>query len=178
MYNITKKDEITKEIKKYLYAVSEAESPEIVRVGIDGYYDSETAQAIQLFQKSRGLEVTGTVNYATFNALYAEYHALELLEEMSDSILEANFPLSRGDYGEDVRALHLLINQLRKTYREISDVGTGSYYSSKTEKAIKALRKVFMMPESADTDKILYDRMKTELNAQKRNTLTNDLKGS
>ena len=177
MYNIADKNEVIREIKKYLYAISTNTYPEIGRTTIDGFYDKETADSVRRFQEIKNLGADGIVDYLTFLALYAEYKSIIDKENTKDYIVEdSGLPIVFGDLSEDVRALHILINQLRNVHKEIASVGTGSYYSKRTEAAVRELRKIFGMQDGVGVDAILFNRMIAELDAHKRNMKTDDLK--
>ena len=77
-------------------------------------------------------------------------------------------PLKENDQNEDVRALHIMINELRKTYREITSVGNGAYFTRRTADAIEQLRVIFGMDKSRQLDKALYRRMLEEIDSRKR----------
>ena len=166
-YSIKDRGTAIKEIKKYLYLISENMYKEIPRNTIDEIYDSETKKAVLKYQEIKGIASTGWVDLETFDSLYADY--LLLLEDIDadDYILSNGFPLKKGMISEDVRLIHLMINELRKTYQNVDYVGTGNYYSAETEKAVMYLRKLFGLEDGKDLDKRLYFRMKKELRSRK-----------
>ena len=61
-----------REIQRYLRTIAN-DSQQINRVGIDGIFGSETANAVGEFQKMQNLKITNTVNEPTFNALLSEF---------------------------------------------------------------------------------------------------------
>ena len=169
MYNITNKSDAVKEIKRLLFGVSQKLYPSIPRTTIDGIYDEETRKAISAFQAINGLNSSGETDLATFTALYDDFKAVENEFYGRDYIISADgFPLCRGDMSEDVRALHIIINELAKTYRELENVGTGSYYSRKTQRAVSYLQRIFMLEESGELDRHLYERMLKEIDSVRR----------
>lgn len=169
MYNISDKSAAVREIKKYLLIISENLHPQIPRTTVDGFYDEETKAAVTEFQKIYGIDPVGTVDYETFTKIYEIYSDILFdIIEWGYVIEDGGFPLSLGDYSEDVRALHMLIGELGKTYSDLPKVGTGSYYSEKTENAANELRRIFMMPVASGVDKALFVRIKKELRARRR----------
>lgn len=168
MYNIANKTEAIREIKKYLFVISEFVYPEIERNTIDGIYDNRTRASVAKYQQIKGLSSTGEVDYATFEALYDDFDNARDDFYIRDYVIEERgFPIVRGDISEDVRAIHLLINELAKTYTSVDDVGTGNYFSARTENAIKAFQTLFMMEETGAVDKFLFKRLKRELAARR-----------
>ena len=177
MYDITDIKEITKEIKKYLYKISTTTYPEIKRGTVDGIYDTETEESVKRFQEIKGLPKTGVVDYRTFIAISDEYDDIMLYESLPDSIVEyQSFPMLYGDTSEDVRLLNMMINELSKTYRELNEVGTGSFYSKRTKAAIERLEEIFGLDKTGITDARLFHRIKEEMKSIKRNRKTDDLK--
>ena len=166
-YSINDRGSAVKEIKKYLYLISENMYKDIPRNTIDEIFDSETKAAVIKYQEIKGIEATGTVDLETFDRLCSDY--LLLLEDINtdDYILSNGFPLKQGMINEDVRLVHLMINELRKTYQNIDYVGTGNYYSAETEKAVLYLRNQFGLEDGEGVDKRLYYRLKKELRARK-----------
>ena len=169
MYNITDKSDAVKEIKRLLFGVSQKLHPNIPRTTIDGIYDEETREAIKEFQRIKGLAESGETDLATFTSLYDDFKIAKAEFYGRDYIVSGDgFPLQRGDMSEDVRTLHIIINELAKTYRDLENVGTGSYYSRKTQRAISNLRRIFMLEDGEELDRRLFERMLTELDAIRR----------
>ncbi len=169
MYHQTDKKSAIKEIQTYLYVLSDRKYKEIPRVPIDGIFDKESEAAVIEFQKIKLFSETGIVDYETFTALYEDY--LAVTEDLSTNNYifgDSVFPISENDQNEDVRALHVMINELRKTYPQITDVGSGAYFSKRTGDAIEDLRTLFMLPKSRKLDKALYQRMTDEIESRKR----------
>lgn len=169
MYHITDKKSAVKEIQKYLYVISDTAYPEIPRVPIDGDFDDETRISVEKFQQIMGIEVTGSVNSETFELLYKEYLAVIEEKNTVDSIIgDDDFPLEIGSHSEDVRALHIIINELKETYAEIAYVGTGAYYNQTTAEAVKGLREIYMLKPADYVDKEMYSRLQEDIKARRR----------
>ena len=169
MYSINDKKSAVKEIQKYLYKISDTTYPKIPRIPIDGDFDKETRAAVEKFQQIMGIEVTGIVNNETFALLYDEYLAVIADQNTDNSIIgDDTFPLMEGSHSEAVSALHLIINELGETYTELPSVGTGSFYNKTTSDAIKMLRKIYRLSPSEKVDKILYSRLREDLDARRR----------
>jgi peptidoglycan hydrolase-like protein with peptidoglycan-binding domain len=159
MYKSNDNNAAIREIKKYLYALNQSTYPSIRRTTVDGVYDDETRGAVMDFQALMALEQTGIVDYETFTLLYSEY-LIALESKKPDRITSGGeFPLSIGDMNEDVRLLHIYINELSRVYSSLGDVGTSSYYSSDTADAILTLSRIYMMEETNSTDRAMMDRI-------------------
>ena len=169
MYHITDKEAAVKEIQRYLYVISDTAYPEIPRIPIDGDFDGETRVAVEKFQQIMGIEITGKVNSETFRLLYEEYLAVTAEKSTDDSIIgDDNFPLEEGSHSEDVRALHIIINELKKTYTELPFVGTGAFYNRITAEAVRMLREIYMLAPGSSGDKKLHSRLKEDIDARRR----------
>ena len=169
MYRINDRQEAVREIKKYLYAVARRAYPEIGRTTIDGQYDEETRRSVKRFQKIMGLPDTGAVDIDTFSALYDVYRREKEDFYSKDYVIEeTEFPIGIGCKGENVRALHILINELAREHPEAADVGAGSFYSSHTAESVRAIERAYGLDESGAVDKALFSRMLKELEAIRR----------
>ncbi|MBO5908350.1 MAG: peptidoglycan-binding protein [Clostridia bacterium] len=169
MYQQNNKKAAVTEIQSYLFFLSDKKYPQIPRVPIDGVFDKETENAVIEFQKIMLLSPTGVVDFETFTKLYNEYESAMIDYNTENYIFgNSNLPLKENDQNEDVRALHVMVNRLRKTYPQINAVGTGSYFSTSTKNALKELRGIFYLPGLPILDKALYRRMKEEINARER----------
>ena len=167
MYQQTDKKSAIAEIQKYLYVLSDRKYKELPRVPIDGIYDDETRTAVRKFQEIKLFSPSGAVDFETFSALYKDYSEVVSDFYTTDYILgDGNLPLFETNQNEDVRALHLMINELRKSYPEIKEVGIGSYFSKRTGDAVEYLREIFLLPKSRKADKLFYSRILLEIKAQ------------
>lgn len=172
MYQQNDKRSAVREIQKYLYVLSDRKYETIPRIPIDGIFDEETKAAVIEYQKIKLLTESGIVDFETFTALYGDYLSVVDNFYTNDYIIgDSAFPLSENEQSEDVRALHLIINELRKSYPQIASVGTGSYFSKRTGDAIEALRELFIFPKSREVDKELYRRLISEINARNQSEI-------
>ena len=168
MYQQNNQSEAIKEIQTYLFFLSDKKYDSINRIPIDGVFDKETEQAVIAFQKETSIDPTGIVDYETFTTLYSEYvTAYEEFYEKAYIIGDGSLPLKENDQNEDVRALHIMINELQKSYPQISEVGSGSYFSSRTGDAIENIADLFSFQKTRVLDKALYTRIKEEIASRK-----------
>ena len=112
MYQQSDKTAAIKEIQEYLFFLSDKKYERIKRIPIDGVFDKETEDAVIAFQLATSLEPTGIVDYETFTTLYTEYvRVYEEYNEKGYIFGDGSFPLQENDQNEDVRALHVMINE-------------------------------------------------------------------
>ena len=167
MYIQSDKRSAVKEIQKYLFFLSDRKYEDIPRIPIDGIFDKETQAAVIKYQEIKSLTPSGIVDYETFTALYADYsEAIANSYAAEDIIIAKELPLDENDQSEAVRALHTMINELRKHYPQIEDVGSGTYFSKRTANAVEKLRELFILSSSRTVDIELYRRMVIELRAR------------
>ena len=143
---------------------------DVPRVAIDGIYGPETEAAVIAFQEIYGHSASGSVDRETFDSLYKVYSEAMIDIEASDYLItDEGFPIALGAQSNDVLAVHILINELGKTYTDIGYVNVKStYFSSDSQNAVMELQKIFNLPLTGTVDKLFFMRMRQELDAIKR----------
>ena len=68
-------------LQKYLRAISFADE-RVSRPPLDGIFDSATEESVRSFQESHQITPNGIVDRETWYAIYGEYKALALTEEL------------------------------------------------------------------------------------------------
>ena len=166
MYRLSDERSAIREIQRFLYVISDRVNQDIPRISIDGIYGSETREAVEIFQASYGIPISGTVDLNTFDTLYRLYSEETLKERLNDYVItDDGFPIKVGTQSNDVVAIHLLISELSKNYLGVDSVGNGSYFSENSKKATTALQNIFRMPMTGEVDAYLFERMKTEIDS-------------
>lgn len=166
MYSIDDKAAAIKEVQKFLSYISQGNDM-YPHITIDGYYDTETADAVKIFQSEHNIEQTGVVNRETFELLFREYTEYFEISESKKGVFDENiFPLRLGSSGNDVSNLNALISELSFYYRDLEAI-YGDFFGAKTLKNIKLLQLYFnMMPDGTVSIKMMK-RLKDEVNARK-----------
>ena len=170
MYELLNKPAAIKEVQKFLYVISDRVNNEVPRVTIDGIYGDETKNAVLIFQRLYNLEGDGTVDRITFDKMYILYKQARNNDMSSDYIITENgFPVKLGDQNNDVVYIHLLINELKKTYQDIQGVDIKSnYFSDVTKKAVEDLDQIILIDGNGEVDANFLLRMENELDALNR----------
>ena len=70
-------------LQEYLNYLAQYD-PALPSFPVTGYYGSRTQEAVNVFQRTRNLEVTGTVGAATWNAITEEYRDLYLGNQLRE----------------------------------------------------------------------------------------------
>lgn len=146
-------------LQKYLRAISFADE-QVLRPPLDGIFDSATEDAVRSFQASRGLNANGIVDRSTWEAIYNEYKALALAEELPF------FPSYPTDYtaklNEEsafVSIIQILLQELSSVYDAFEAVEITGVFDGATEQAIKELQRASGLEITGELDRNTYRRL-------------------
>ncbi len=132
-------------------------------LNINSVYDESTQAAVEAFQQSEGLPVTGVVNEATWNALYARYNSIvSTLPEDYKNRGVRPYPgtfLRPGSSGDDVRTLQMYLNVISEVYTEIPRVTPDGFYGAETQRAVVAFQNLFGLPVRGGVNVQSWDRI-------------------
>ena len=168
MYALNDTRSAIAEVQRFLYLISNTNYPEVPRVAIDGIWGKETEDSIIEFQRISGNEITGVVDYPTFEALYKAYSEAESEFYKRDFLItDEGFPLTPNKMNDDVLLLHTIILEIQKTYDYLTEVNKSAYYSETTEKAVMELQEIFGMEKTGDVDAVMFERLMLELDSIK-----------
>ncbi|MBE6644981.1 MAG: hypothetical protein E7612_06355 [Ruminococcaceae bacterium] len=169
MYKLLDTAAAIREVQKFLHVISDRVNPAIPRVAIDGIYGRKTAESVNVFQQTYGLEANGIVDRTTFDLLFLLFDDARKKRNTKNYIItEDGFPLKFGSQGKDVISLHLYISELGGVYDGLDNVGRGSFYNENTVKAVTDLQKIFVLEPTGETDAFLFQRILTEIDAIRR----------
>ncbi len=169
MYQLSDKVSAIRQVQKFLHFISDKRDSKIPRVSIDGIYGEETREAVSEFQRQNNLSVNGEVDRITFDLLYEAYSDILNFRLATDFIITGeDFPFKLGDQSDDVLIINLLLRELEKSYGDIGTVNKSNYFSHDTENTVRALQKIFAVEQTGIVDRILFQRLKDEVNARKR----------
>lgn len=162
--------EYVREIQRYLRTIA-SEFPEIPVLAVDGIFGPKTAQAVRTFQREFGLPVTGTVDLATWNALYSEFRAITRRVSPPMAI-NGFFPpdriLREGDTGDSVMFLQTMINALADVFSNIPKLISTGEYNSATADAVFLLQQIARLPANGFTDRQTWDAIVNAYNSARR----------
>ena len=124
--------------------------PTVQSVTPDGSFGIDTENSVLSFQRTYGLEETGIVDRAVWNAIQQTYYnTLEGINYEFREGVTLPFPgrvMILGAQGEDVRALQEYLNFIAKTYPEIPTVTVDADFGASTEEAVRAFNNLFEIP--------------------------------
>ena len=146
-------------LQKYLRAISFAD-PRVARPPLDGIFDDATTESVKSFQESRGISANGIVDKALWDAIYAEYRALELVRELPF------FPSSPENYearlveeSAFISIVQILLRELTAVYDGFDDIEISGILDHATENAIKELQRASGLEATGALDKNTYRRL-------------------
>lgn len=150
-------------LQTYLREISFYDSS-IPRVPIDGLYDSATRDAVQEFQRTRGLSVTGNVDKDTWDAIFGEY--LTLKRENTRERPQSFFPDHADGYaariGEKssfVAIVQLMLRELSADFDEIGELAIDGIYGKATADAVSAFQRASLLEVTGEVDLETYNRL-------------------
>ena len=150
-------------LQTYLRAISFADD-RIERVPIDGIFDTETEKAVSSFQRTRGLEETGIVDKATWDAIYNEFLSLN---KSSDRSYGVNFfpkepegyQAQKGEAHAFISLVQLLLRELSSIYDGFEEIQITGIFDDTTEEAIKIFQQASLLPVTGKIDIRTWNRL-------------------
>lgn len=152
-------------LQKYLRAISFADT-RVSRPPLDGIFDSATEDSVRSFQASRGLNANGLVDRATWDAIYEEYKALALAEELPFfPTTPTNYAARLGEESSFISIIQILLQELSSIYDAFESVQITGVFDKETEAAIKELQLASGLPATGELDRNTYRRLLYDLSS-------------
>ena len=160
--------EATRNLQKYLRQLGyfDADFP---LVPTDGIFESDTRDALMIFQTKNSLPATGVADKETWDALFAEY--LASLADNSPTGMIAPFPrfpdgykIVLGDSWFLVDIVQHILEELRVRYDNFDGVKRTGVYDKATEDAVKDFQRLNFLPETGFTDKATWNELANQYN--------------
>lgn len=121
-----------------------------------GVYGAHTRHAVERFQQTHRLQVTGAVDPETWNALKNAYEN-ELIDRQSaaplEIIMQPHQVLEKGCDNVNVYLVQAMIKALDHYIPEMPTVDVTGRLDAKTERAIEWLQRCCDLPQSGSVDK-------------------------
>ena len=163
LYTEAQKAEHTEEILGLLYQIALRDSS-IPIVLPSGEFTEEAALAVRAFQQQYGLPVTGEIDGDTWERIVTVYR--DLTDRAVPLILfpSGGFLLQRGDSGELVQLVQLLMNDAGRYYDNLPVLEITGEFDTQTEEAVKLLQRIAGQPESGILDRKAWDVLASLVN--------------
>ncbi len=139
-----------KEVQHFLTAVVPSADTLIFENGI---YDERTKAAVNSFKAENGMPADSIVDYETYELLYLKYSQADAVGKRT---------MKKGDRGDDVLELNMLLKEVGSNYSEFIDFPHSEYYSSNTERSVLYLRERFVMDGDEQADGLFVERLRKE----------------
>ncbi len=117
-------------------------NPFLRDLAIDGRFGRSTENAVRAFQEYYGLAVDGVVGERTWDRIVSVY--LDVTEGGNLAIKPyPGAPLERGDEGEDVLYLQILLNRIRRIFVTVPALEEDGAFGSSTRSAVREFQRLF-----------------------------------
>lgn len=158
---MTDRERAIQELQQYLRNISRnaSDEPEIIP---DGIYSEETKKAVEDFQRQTGLEITGVVNFETWEEIVrANRRAVyeNALPVQAAPIRNEDLPLKRGDSGSLVKTLKLMLDSVADSYGNFNRSTEGDFFDEATEKEVIRWQEVAFLENSGRVDRETWDSL-------------------
>ncbi len=121
-------------------------------VDLEDTYNLTARAAIEEFQRTRGLEVTGNINAETWQLLYQQYvAAYRATYPACADLIGRELPFQQllpGSRGSNVEQLQVWINALAQYYCELIPQTANGVYDETTESNVLLLQSIFRLEET------------------------------
>lgn len=136
---------------------------------VDGIFDTRTAEALQEFQRLRGLPVTGTADFETWERLYTDYRGSLAINSPPRPV--SVFPLEPPSYvltpnnrSFTVLALQYMLLELHQNYLPLSSVELTGVYDEQTEKAVRDFQRANGLHEDGVVGLLTWNEIADQYN--------------
>ena len=130
--------------------------PSVSSVALDGEFGAATASAVESFQRTYSLPVTGVVDETTWYEIYNVYKGLvaSIPAVYSEGIIVpyGGFALRVGTDSEYVSLLQEYLNYIAKTYTQIPIIPVTGYFGAMTYNSVTAYQRLFGLEEDGVVD--------------------------
>lgn len=138
-------------------------NPDIPIIEITGTYDTATENAVYAFQSEYGLTPTGILNEETWYALFDTYMgAVNTVTPEQLGVTAEPFPgrfLRIGFEGDDVFTLQEYLNAAAKEYGQIPEVPVDGVFGEQTRDAVYAAQAAFGYPITGTVGPLLWSTL-------------------
>ncbi len=158
---MTEKEKVIFEIQQILRNLSRSVSGEPVIIP-DGIYSEETADEVRNFQRSRNLNVTGKVDYLTFEELKKENDRVlseATLPLQVMKIKNEDLPLSYGDENKFVEKLKIMLNSVADKHGNFQSLTRDGFFDEETEDAVRRWQSVIFTEVTGEADKETWNSL-------------------
>lgn len=155
-------------LQRYLRQLS-YEDESITAPPIDGIFERDTEQALRDFQRTQGIEQTGSADERTWELLYAAYRASLANKNLPQSVdifprMPMGYRMRLGSRGFTVTVLQYILQELEALYGGMRDVTQSGVYDPATEAAVREFQRVNRLPVTGEVDLLTWNLLADQYN--------------
>ena len=159
---ITRPDAI-RNLQRYLRRLS-FDNPALLRVPVDGIFESATEDAVRAFQAQYGLPETGRADRATWDRIYDAYLRAERASDRSTTTnffprYPEGYELTIGEESLTVSLLQLLLRELSVIYDTLVFAEVTGIFDTETEQNVRRFQQASLLPETGKVDLATWNRI-------------------
>lgn len=162
MYSNDNEKNAIRELQQNLRGVPENRSGKNM-VPIDGIYGNATREAVRSAQGRYGLPQTGAVDYQTWNGIFREYEAYQILNRAPNGILpfpeQLEVEVEKEEISDLVTIIQIMLNTVTVGYNDWGILPVNGVYNSETEEAVRAFQLRQGMTPTGVVDKATWNML-------------------
>lgn len=128
----------------------------------DGIYGQQTQNAVSVFQRERGIPVTGVADQYTWERIAAEYpDALTRMDQAEPVgvIMNPGKVFRTGDESHMVSLFQVMLMSLSKIYGSVAEPEITGYYDDITAEAVSSFQFLSALPQTGEMDKVTWKHL-------------------
>lgn len=142
------------DLQNALYQIS-LQDTSIPRVNPDGIFGTETTQSVEVLQQKNNLPITGKVDRATWDAIFAQY--VREIQQRSAPVgitpyVTSPLRIVPGDMGAGIGMAQLMLFALSRNFQNIQAVPLTLRYDEATMAQIRAIQRLSGLPADGIMD--------------------------
>jgi len=161
-------------LQRYLRQLSFFD-PRLPELPLDGIFESETREAVEIFQQNNELPVTGEADRETWDHIYQSY--LESLTQHAKPVPMDIFfrepeyeVIRRGTVGFPVAAVQYMLNEVLVFCSEYPIIADNGNFDEQTENAVKLFQEYTFLPLTGEVDLQTWNRLTSFYNEHARHS--------
>ena len=128
----------------------------------DGIYGPSTMNFISVFQRLRGLPVSGVTDQTTWDLIVSDYESAIVLLDQAEPIqihLDPSESIKYGNAGPYIYLVQSMLTQLANYHFSIPQPGFSGVMDQQTVNSLKEFQKLANLPVTGELDKISWKHL-------------------